>query len=42
VGLLLADTGVPRRLRCHHLTDGNIEAIVDRAVTLQESTGNGT
>ena len=35
VGLLLADTGVPRRLRCHHVTDADIEAIVHRATVLR-------
>jgi hypothetical protein len=35
VGLLLADTGVPRRLRCHHVTDADIDAIVRRAALLR-------
>jgi hypothetical protein len=40
VGLLLSDTGVPRRLRCHHVTDADIEAIVDRAVALRSLSGD--
>jgi hypothetical protein len=39
VGLLLADTGVPRRLRCHHVTDADIDAIVQRAVALRSRSG---
>jgi hypothetical protein len=41
VGLLLADTGVPRRLRCDHLTDADIEAIVARATALRSISGDG-
>jgi hypothetical protein len=38
VGLLLADTGVPRRLRCHHVTDADIDAIVQRALAVRSRT----
>jgi hypothetical protein len=40
VGLLLADTGVPRRLRCHHVTDADIDAIVQRAIALRSRSGS--
>ncbi len=40
VGLLLADTGVPRRLRCHHVTDADIDTIVQRAVALRSRSGS--
>jgi len=39
VGLLLAESGLPRRLRCHHVTDADIEAIVERAVTVRSRSG---
>jgi hypothetical protein len=40
VGLLLADTGVPRRLRCHHVTDADIDAIVQRAIVGRSRNGH--
>jgi hypothetical protein len=42
VGLLLADTGVPRRLRCHQLTDADMETVVDRATLLRPDAGGRT
>jgi hypothetical protein len=42
VGLLLAEAGVPRRLRCHHLTDTDIEAIVQRATILRTNGGSSS
>jgi hypothetical protein len=39
VGLLLAETGVPRRLRCHHVTDADIDAIVHRAISVRSAGG---
>jgi S-DNA-T family DNA segregation ATPase FtsK/SpoIIIE len=39
VGLLLAETGVPRRLRCHHVTDAGVDAIVQRALALRSRFG---
>jgi S-DNA-T family DNA segregation ATPase FtsK/SpoIIIE len=38
VGLLLAEAGVPRRLRCHHVTDADIDTIVRRATALRTKT----
>jgi S-DNA-T family DNA segregation ATPase FtsK/SpoIIIE len=38
VGLLLAESGVPRRLRCHHLTDADIAALVARASELRSAS----
>jgi hypothetical protein len=39
VGLLLADTGVPRRLRCDHVTDADIDTVVARAIALRATYG---
>jgi len=39
VGLLRADTGVPRRLRCRHVADADIESIVERAVDVRSRSG---
>jgi len=40
VGWLLAESGLPRRLRCHHVADADIETIVDRAVAVRSRSGD--
>jgi hypothetical protein len=37
VGLLLAESGTPRRLRCHHVADADIAALVARATELRSA-----